>query len=67
MKNDLNEPRVVAQAATAPAEKANLAFLPIFAAALAGVMLIGAAGFAQSAVLHDAAHDTRHAVAFPCH
>ncbi|HBZ44775.1 MAG TPA: cobalt transporter subunit cbtB-like protein [Maritimibacter sp.] len=34
---------------------------------LAGAALLFAAGFAQATVLHDAAHDTRHAMAFPCH
>lgn len=29
-------------------------------------MLIGV-GFAGSTVLHNAAHDTRHAIGFPCH
>ena len=41
--------------------------LPIFAAIMAGVLLLGIAGFAQASVLHDSAHDTRHAIAFPCH
>lgn len=41
--------------------------LSIGAAILAGVMLLGVAGFAQASVAHDAAHDTRHAIAFPCH
>ncbi|MGB5557885.1 MAG: CbtB domain-containing protein [Paracoccaceae bacterium] len=35
--------------------------------ALAGLMLLLIAGFAQASVLHDGAHDTRHAIAFPCH
>ncbi len=35
--------------------------------ALAGLMLMLIAGFAQASVLHDGAHDTRHAIAFPCH
>lgn len=35
--------------------------------ALAGVMLLLIAGFAQASVLHNGAHDTRHAIAFPCH
>ena len=39
----------------------------IAAAALAGVVLLIATGFAQASVLHDGAHDTRHAIAFPCH
>ncbi len=37
-----------------------------------GVMLFGAAilygvGFASADVAHNAAHDTRHVFAFPCH
>jgi len=36
-------------------------------AALAGLILLAIAGFAQTAVAHDAAHDVRHAIAFPCH
>ena len=38
----------------------------LFVAAL-GFGLLFAAGFANSATLHDAAHDTRHSVGFPCH
>lgn len=37
-------------------------------AALAfGLFLTYATGFAGSSVLHNAAHDTRHSVGFPCH
>jgi cobalt transporter subunit CbtB len=32
-----------------------------------GIVLLFAAGYAQATVLHDAAHDQRHAMAFPCH
>ena len=39
----------------------------ILAAGLLGLGLIFAAGFAEATVLHDAAHDQRHAIAFPCH
>ncbi len=38
----------------------------LFAAVLGGAMLF-TAGFANSATLHDAAHDVRHASGFPCH
>ena len=38
----------------------------LFVAVLGGVILF-AAGHAQSGVLHDAAHDVRHATGFPCH
>ncbi len=46
----------------------DLTDLPTIAGALlAGALLIVAAGFAQSAMAHGAAHDQRHALAFPCH
>ncbi len=32
-----------------------------------GVALLTSSGMAQATVLHDAAHDQRHAMAFPCH
>ena len=36
------------------------------AALLGAFMLIGV-GFAHSDILHNAAHDSRHTFAFPCH
>lgn len=38
----------------------------LFVALLGGTILF-IAGHAQSATLHDAAHDVRHATGFPCH
>ena len=35
--------------------------------AMIGLGLIFAAGFSHAAGAHDVAHDTRHAIAFPCH
>lgn len=32
-----------------------------------GVVLLYFAGFSSMPVLHNAAHDTRHTAAFPCH
>lgn len=32
-----------------------------------GALMAFVAGFAHPHALHDAAHDTRHALAFPCH
>jgi cobalt transporter subunit CbtB len=37
------------------------------AAALLGSFLVYGVGFAHSDTLHNAAHDGRHAFAFPCH
>lgn len=36
-------------------------------ALIVGVALLTVSGMAQATVLHDAAHDQRHAMAFPCH
>ncbi|RMF41874.1 MAG: CbtB-domain containing protein [Alphaproteobacteria bacterium] len=47
--------------------RAETGLAGILVAALTGVVLIYFAGFANSAVLHDTAHDTRHATGFPCH
>lgn len=35
--------------------------------ALLGVFFLFGVGFAQPQVLHEAAHDSRHAFTFPCH
>jgi len=36
-------------------------------AALLGLFLLWGVGFSHIPVLHNAAHDTRHSLAFPCH
>lgn len=36
-------------------------------AALLGAVLLFGVGFAQAELLHNAAHDSRHAFTFPCH
>ncbi len=41
--------------------------LPSLLAAIVGVALIYGAGFAETAQLHNAAHDGRHSASFPCH
>lgn len=32
-----------------------------------GIFIIGVVGFSHIDVVHNAAHDTRHSNAFPCH
>ena len=39
----------------------------VAAALIVGVALIYTTGFAASSNVHNAAHDTRHGLAFPCH
>jgi cobalt transporter subunit CbtB len=55
-------------ARTDAAETLRLSALTVAAIAAAlGLFLIYGIGFAQPATLHGAAHDARHAFAFPCH
>lgn len=41
--------------------------LGIIGALTLGLFIVFTVGFAGSSVLHAAAHDTRHSIAFPCH
>ena len=41
--------------------------IPAMAAILFGVFLVLGVGFAHSNTIHNAAHDSRHSLAFPCH
>ena len=41
--------------------------LQIAAAIILGAVLLYGVGFASSDVAHNAAHDSRHSFAFPCH
>ncbi len=43
------------------------AIRPALFAAVFGFAILYVVGFAQPAMIHDAAHDARHATAFPCH
>ena len=38
-----------------------------FCAVMLGLVLLYAAGFAQTAEIHNGAHDARHSAGFPCH
>ena len=41
--------------------------IPVFMAALLGAFIVGGVGFSHIAAVHNAAHDYRHSMAFPCH
>jgi len=41
--------------------------LPALLAIGLGLVLLYASGFAETAALHNAAHDGRHSAGFPCH
>ena len=41
--------------------------LQLIAAFVLGGVIVYAAGFLNTAAVHNAAHDTRHSQGFPCH
>lgn len=41
--------------------------LPAVAAIVFGVFVVLGVGFAGPSAIHNAAHDSRHSFAFPCH
>lgn len=54
------------QSTAAAAEVAPTAVAALVAALL-GLFILYGVGFASPATLHNAAHDSRHSFAFPCH
>ena len=55
-------------APAAPTAAAGISrLLPALGLLAFGLVLLYGVGFASIPAAHDAAHDTRHAIAFPCH
>lgn len=59
----------VTSAATsaAPSQAIARSGVQMAAAAILGMVILMGVGFAPMDVAHNAAHDTRHSFAFPCH
>ncbi len=58
----------LAASATSTVGTLSLARLgPALAATVLGLVILFGTGFAPQPAAHNAAHDTRHAFAFPCH
>ena len=55
------------KSASAVAARTLSRVMPIFAAALLGLFIVGGVGFSHIEALHNAAHDYRHSMSFPCH
>ena len=53
--------------ATLSSSAISARLVPAVGALLLGLFLFLAAGFAGPTVLHNATHDTRHALGLPCH
>ncbi len=58
--------RLAMPEASAAGAKSTIVLAAVAAIGL-GLLLLAGAGFAAPEVLHNAAHDSRHAFAFPCH
>jgi cobalt transporter subunit CbtB len=41
--------------------------IPLGMSAILGLFMVGFVGFSHLDAVHNAAHDTRHSLAFPCH
>ncbi len=68
MKALLAEMRAQADAGSASAVSSRSERLAVAAvAALLGLGVIWGVGFSHVPAWHNAAHDTRHSMAFPCH
>lgn len=61
------QPQVAQAQVLEHSNSADMSLVSIFGAITLGLALLFAAGFAQATVMHDTAHDQRHAMAFPCH
>jgi cobalt transporter subunit CbtB len=55
------------EAVATRARESGAVLVAAFLAALLGTFLVAGAGFAHISAVHNAAHDSRHAFAFPCH
>jgi cobalt transporter subunit CbtB len=64
---NLKTGRIQPTAAAAEVAPAARTALSALVAAFLGLFILYGVGFANPATLHNAAHDTRHAFAFPCH
>lgn len=56
-----------ADVSATPASGATQQLLQLGGAALIGLFIVYGVGFSHIMPVHNAAHDTRHSVAFPCH
>jgi cobalt transporter subunit CbtB len=52
---------------TKPASGTAAILIPAVLAMVLGAFLVYGTGFAHPMAIHNAAHDARHAFAFPCH
>lgn len=57
----------IVSAAPATAAASGSRLIQLAVAGLLGLLVLGVAGFSHIEAVHNAAHDVRHSLAFPCH
>ena len=62
-ENNMNSTATLSTAVSADRSKA----VPLVFAGLLGLFIVGFVGFVQIDAVHNAGHDYRHSMAFPCH
>jgi cobalt transporter subunit CbtB len=67
MADDAKGRSMIASASTNTAISARTGVLPALLAIALGLFFVYGVGFAVPSAIHNAAHDTRHTLAFPCH
>ncbi|RWX74504.1 cobalt transporter [Neorhizobium lilium] len=58
---------MVTKSAAATVSVTTSKVIPLGMSAILGLFIVGFVGFSHLEVVHNAAHDTRHSLAFPCH
>jgi cobalt transporter subunit CbtB len=58
---------MVTNSAATAASVSTSKIIPLGMSAILGLFMVGFVGFSHLEVVHNAAHDTRHSLAFPCH
>lgn len=67
MSSQIETTHASQSSAVAGANAASMTLGHTVAALLFGAIVVFAVGFLPMSAAHNAAHDTRHALAFPCH
>jgi len=58
---------MVTNSAAGAASVSASKIIPSGMTAILGLFIVGFVGFSHIEAVHNAAHDTRHSLAFPCH
>lgn len=58
---------IASNVATQAPTRTRTAALPLLLAGFLGAFIVGMVGFSHMSAAHNASHDYRHSMSFPCH